>query len=105
MRFETIKNVSNGHQGYRIIEKGENIGKLYYDIEGNTFIIDYIIINKTHRNKGLAKKALLKILKKDYKCFKTTTIAKSNVASHALFKSLGFKEKPSGKQITAKYCK
>jgi ribosomal protein S18 acetylase RimI-like enzyme len=99
MRLVPMKNGA----GYRIVHLDRTLGKLYYAVDRDTFIINYIAISKPYQGKGWGKKVLKKILKKDYRCFRTTTIAKSNVASRNLFKSAGFTEKSSGKQLYATY--
>jgi len=105
MKLIPLKTVSYGKFGLKIVDKKKTVGKVYFDIKGNTFIIHYIKISKLHRKKGYAKKALKMLMKTKYKCFKTTSIAKSNTVSRKLFASLGFKEYKKGKYLYAKLCK
>jgi len=105
MKLVPLKSVSYGKYGFKIIEKNKTVGKVYFDIKDNIVIIHYIKINKAYRKKGYAKKALKIMMKTKYKCFRTTSIRKSNIASRKLFASLGFKEYKSGRQIYAKWCR
>lgn len=105
----TSKTPKYGTYGYKIIVDDIQVGKLYYNITNDTFIISYIIINQTNRKKGYAKKAIKKILKmkkfEKIKCFETTSIRKNNISSRKLFKSLDFKECTRNKQLYAKWCR
>lgn len=106
MKLVPLKSSTYGKHGCKLVEKNNTVGKLYYDADGDTFIINYITISKAHKKKGYAKKAIKMIMAmKEFKCFQTTTIRKNNTASRKLFKSLGFKEYPSGKQLYAKWCR
>ena len=84
--------------GYKIFLTSA-IGKIDCTLNDKVIRLDYILISKQYRNKGLGKQAVRLFMKLHKgKKMVTTSVAKKNKASIALFISLGFKQ-INGRQL------
>ncbi len=90
------------NKGYKIYLNKVIIGKVLFEIKKGCFCINFIQINAKYRNKGHANSVIKQLLKLPYKCFITTNIAKSNIASINLFKKNGFNIIENNRQYYAK---